>query len=461
MWIHVYNIPYSNSEYRVTELWVKSKESERIKMEKISRQIYGMHWAVFLASVAIIFVGDALGKIPTNMIGGFLVCIVFGEILFLIGDAIPVFNTYFGGGAILCILGSSILAYLGFFSESMTSIIGTFTASYGFLDFVIIALITGSILGMNGKTLVQVGVRYFVVIAGCILFAFLGTGLLGMVLGYGFAESIMYIAAPIIGGGVGAGAIPMAEVYASTLGVSSDTILPLILPAAVVGNPVAIIVAGTVGMIEKKFPKLSGNGVLIEGMVDEPDEDEKNFKPTVKDLGVGLLVAASLYTLGNIISVFISALHAYAIMIILAIILKLTKILPREVELAANHWYQFVSANLMKAVIFGVGVAMIDFAEVVALLQNPVYFILVIACVIFAGIGAGLFGMLVKFKFLESAVTGGLCMANAGGSGDVCTLGAANRMNLMPFAAISSRIGGAIILVLMSGLVRVLASMMM
>ena len=69
-------------------------------------------------------------------------------------------------------------------------------------------------------------------------------------------------------------------------------------------------------------------------------------------------------------------------------------------------------------------------------------------------------GLLVGFYPVEAAITAGLCMANMGGTGDVAVLSAANRMELMPFAQISSRLGGAIILIIGSLMLSTLGSML-
>ena len=41
-------------------------------------------------------------------------------------------------------------------------------------------------------------------------------------------------------------------------------------------------------------------------------------------------------------------------------------------------------------------------------------------------------------------------MANRGGSGDIAVLGAANRLELISYAQLSSRVGGGIVLIIAS-----------
>ena len=51
------------------------------------------------------------------------------------------------------------------------------------------------------------------------------------------------------------------------------------------------------------------------------------------------------------------------------------------------------------------------------------------------------------FYPIDAAITAGICMANRGGSGDLACLGAADRMELMAYSQLSSRLGGGILLI--------------
>lgn len=86
------------------------------------------------------------------------------------------------------------------------------------------------------------------------------------------------------------------------------------------------------------------------------------------------------------------------------------------------------------------------------------FIVLIALTVLVAGVIAGALGYLVKFYVVESAIVPGLVMADTGGSGDVAVLSAAERMNLLPFATVATRLGGALLLVLTSALVPVLGS---
>jgi Na+/citrate or Na+/malate symporter len=105
--------------------------------------------------------------------------------------------------------------------------------------------------------------------------------------------------------------------------------------------------------------------------------------------------------------------------------------------------------NLTGVLLVGIGVAYTNLQQVLDAMTIQ-YLILVGMTVFGATIGSGLVGKLVGFYPIEASITAGLCMANMGGTGDVAVLSASKRMKLMPFAQISSRLGGAFILNLFS-----------
>ena len=422
-------------------------------------RIMGIDIKMFAIITAVIIAACALGVLPEGMVGAFLFLMIFGALLDLIGNVTPVIKTFLGGGAIVCIFGGSALVYLHIIPEVVTETCTTFMKGGGFLDFYIAALITGSILGMNRKLLIKAAIRYLPCIIGSVSLAVLLVSLFGKLFGLEVGESIAYIGIPIMGGGMGAGAVPISKVFESALGIPAEQIMGRLVPAVALGNAFAIVCGGLLNRLGQAFPALTGNGQLVISNDESLRQEEQNIEASgIEDYATGMVVATCFFALGSVIAKLIAMLgldiHPYAWMILSVAIAKCLGIIPEKYENAAAVWYKFVSGNWTGALMLGIGIAYTDMGQILEAL-TPTYIVLVAVVVIGAVIGAGAVGRLVGFYPVEAAITAGLCMANMGGTGDVAVLMASKRMELMPFAQISSRLGGAFIILLASVLVPV------
>lgn len=80
--------------------------------------------------------------------------------------------------------------------------------------------------------------------------------------------------------------------------------------------------------------------------------------------------------------------------------------------------------------------------ESVASVFSVGYVMVCVSVVVAMALAGFLVGNLLKMYPIESAIVT-CCHSGLGGTGDVAILSACNRMSLMPFAQISTRIGGA------------------
>ncbi|HFP8406873.1 TPA: 2-hydroxycarboxylate transporter family protein, partial [Enterococcus faecium] len=70
---------------------------------------------------------------------------------------------------------------------------------------------------------------------------------------------------------------------------------------------------------------------------------------------------------------------------------------------------------------------------------------------------SGFVGRLFGLYPIESTITAGLCNNSMGGTGNVAVLSAANRMELIAFAQMGNRLGGAIVLIISGFLMQLLS----
>ncbi len=417
-------------------------------------EIMGISLPVYLLITALTGFVMLMGWMPKGMIGAFAVMMVFGGLFNAVGNNLPIVKTYLGGGAIVCIFAAAAMVTFGLIPNAVVENVDTFMNTTGFLNFYIAALITGSILGMNRTLLLRAAVRFLPVALCAMTMAILAVGVVGMVMGYGFSEAVMYVAIPMMGGGMGAGVVPLSGMYAEALGQDSSIIISRMIPASTLGNVTAIIGAGLLAKLGEVKPALSGNGKLMRKETEDM-KDSAMLPVGVQMMGIGMVLALSFYLIGTIIGKLVPAIHTYAWMIIMVALSKALGIIPSKFEQAAKQWSSFVMGNWTQALLVGIGISMIDLVAV-AEAFSITYLILVLVVVGGVALGAGIGGYLVGFYPIESAITAGLCTTNMGGTGDIAVLSAAHRMELLPFAQISTRICGALILIVASVLVKVL-----
>ncbi|NQD67771.1 citrate:sodium symporter, partial [Bacillus haikouensis] len=237
----------------------KTNESAVIPKDR-SVQIFNIPILWFLIFTGITLISLYTGNLPGGMIGSLLVMMVLGELFGWAGDRTPIVKTFLGGGAIIAIFGSAFMVYAGLLPEAMVTSMTDFMKTGGFLNFYIAALITGSILGMNSKVLVKVGLRYFLPIFGAVAGAIIIAGIFGSLVGFTLQEAVLVITMPIMGGGMGAGAVPMSQIYSELMGNDPSYYISMLVPALALGNVFAIILASLLDLIGKKVPSLTGNG---------------------------------------------------------------------------------------------------------------------------------------------------------------------------------------------------------
>lgn len=417
--------------------------------------VMGMSLPVYALVSLLILFASKTEILPQNMVGALAVMMVLGSLFNLMGSRIPIIRSYLGGGAVFCIFASSALVTFGVLPVSVAENCKNFMNHVGFLDFYISALITGSILGMNRDLLKKAAIRFLPVSFLSMACAILMAGIMGIITGYGFGETILYIAMPMMSGGMGAGVIPLSGIYANATGLDSAAIVSRMIPASTIGNVFAIICAALIARLGTRFPALNGNGRLME-VAESQAKEQRKAALSVEAMGTGLVFALAFFAAGAIVNRIFPNIHAYAFMIILVVICKISGIIPSKYEDAAVSWSKFVMQNLTNALLAGIGIALLDLKLLAAAL-SPVYLMICVAIILTVSVCSGILGKLVGFYPVEASITAGLCTNSMGGTGNIAVLSAADRMGLIPFAQMATRLGGALILITASFLVRLLS----
>jgi Na+/citrate or Na+/malate symporter len=261
-------------------------------------------------------------------------------------------------------------------------------------------------------------------------------------------HSFYYVVIPIMAGGVGEGAIPLSMGYAEIVHHDWGAIFAQVLPPVMFGSLTAILLAGVLNFVGRKRPELTGNGRLHPGENDELNPQQKEIDRSLDVPGIAAagVTTLAIYLVGLVFFRLTVALGfpipAPVGMLFMAVAIKLTHAVSPKLQQGAFFVYRFFAVAVTYPLLFAVGVAMTPWDKLVAALALP-NLLAIVSTVVAMMATSFLTARWVNCYPIDVTIINA-CRCAQGGTGNVAILTASDRMQLMPFAQVATRIGGAV-----------------
>lgn len=433
---------------------MSEKKNQKSFLEEM-KVLGGLPWWLYLLCAVVILAVAYTDTLGYDAISFIAFVMAFSILLYKIGKILPIWNTYIGGGLLMVFFGCAFLKQLNLIPEGYLELVDTMVqGDVNILSVFIIALIMGSILSLDRKVLLRSFAGYIPAILGGLAGASLLGVLIGLVFGVAPIDMIIKYVLPVMGGGNGAGAVPLSQIYEQISGEPAANYYSFAIIILTIANLFCILAGALLNRLGELKPSLTGDGTNIMPVDGELIKEDIEVKVSLTDYSGTLLLMGAIYAVGRLFSkvllptVFGAQIHTFAYSIIFVVVIAALGIIPANIRVAARNMQSFMVSVVALMTMVGLGFDF-DLGELVSAC-SPANLIIAAVIVLGAILGSALVGKLVGFYPIDSAVTAGLCMANRGGAGDIAVLGAAKRMDLISYAQLSSRVGGGIVLIIAS-----------
>ena len=327
---------------------------------------------IYVILVALLAVLVAEREIKPDAPTMILVLVLGGFTCAEIGKRLPILRNI-GAGAIFATFIPSALVYYHLIPPQMEKSIIDFTKFTNFLYLYIASIIVGSILGMD-RDVADQGLPQD--------FRAAGRGI-----GRGRQSSARSSArfsasAPITrSSSSSCRSWPAASARArfrSPSVMRRSWVMPQgdlfaqVLPPVMLGSLTAIIFAGTLNFVGKKYPKYTGEGRLQPDEHDDVDLSESHGSAAtitggldVATIAAAGLVAIALYLLG-VVAHHLVGLPAPVAMLFLAVVAKLTMVVSPRLQQGGYIVYKFVQVGMTYPLLFAIGVSLTPWDKLMA-----------------------------------------------------------------------------------------------
>jgi Na+/citrate or Na+/malate symporter len=463
---------------------------------------------IIILAISIIHIGisydatkSSFDKTFHNMISVLLFAMSLSLIFKFIGKKAFLIKDI-GGGAILCLLipafifnykfkyfGSSFDEFQTAFKEKAKFLNSNSTSNgegIGFSDFFVSSLVAGSLLNISSDIIKKSLKKFLPLVLISLTISALITGILGIMLkpikgikdilgcdAGNFANAIFFIFVPISCGGITCGIVPLTQIFSQGNSNYVELYRSHILPSLLVGGITSIMFGG---LIKKFFgnSKYSHPEGLIENNENELEKNDKknelksknkdNKKIKIHNLNdsqsitIGLICVFSLYTfssiLKKIILKFFPMLYKFipptiVFLVLIIMLIKIIDIFPVYYAECIKKSSEFITNSFSYAILVIVGIGT-DINKVIYSITQISFLSTCILCVFATAISAAIIGKKLGYYPVQSSIAAGLCANSIGGAGNIAILEASENPKLLPYAQISTRLGGDFIVILAS-----------
>lgn len=403
---------------------------------------------MFFGGCALLFVIVWAGALPSDITGSMLFLITFGGLLSFVGDHVPILGKWLGGAILLPMIVGSFLTSFKLIPDMVYEQVNSFM-TLGPINVILASAIAGSILslerGVLKKAIVSILPSVMIVQIFVILFVFAGTFLTGQTI----LDGVYMTGLPNFCGGSTSslGAIP--DLYGEVFNESILTYSGRFMILLNISNVLCIFCAGILNHIGKKRPSLTGNGKLLKEQTFELPNQKSKENASVQQLLGGCITTFLMYACGSLASHFIPFLNGAAWMIILSMAIKILDLLNDEICMDVQCWQDLMMQMLVPGLIFGVGITSINL-EGIGECVSIGGFVIILLGVIGGIVGSLLAAKCFHYHPIDAMIGLGCNSATLGSTGTIGILTVSERMELMPYASIMCRIGGAFMLVFLS-----------
>ena len=413
-------------------------------MKKHTIEISGLSIKYYLPMLAVLLISIQVDSLNKDIVGTFALLMMLGGLLEWIGKKLPVVGTWLGGATLLPLLGGSILGSFGLLPDSAVENVSTLMSS-GLINLIVGAAIAGSILAIDRKKAKDILLTALPSVAIAVVCVFLFMLLGCWITGSSILDGIYLTGLPNFCGGSTSCLVAIPSICSSLLGGDPNDWAGRFMITLALTNTFSVCGAGILGQLKRKNlnPVAQNSGEYCK----ETENKADSAASEIADLSSGFIVSLMVLVAGALISKYFTFLNYISWATVLALLLKVFDVVDERTAHGAEHWQKILLGLLVPASLFGCGIVNINLRSMASYLSGQILLITFLG-VLGSAIGAFLAARLFRNNPLDMMIGVGCNTATLGGTGNVAVLSSAKRMDLMPYATITCRIGGALMLII-------------